>query len=489
MYGIEDKLLAILYSLLMLLVAAGVRVAAGTFLIPAGIFALAWFGFTFFPLVFLFEVPINSLAILYILAAVLVFALSAVPFNWRAALRKNFAKSLAVAKFDSCFLKRVLYFSALVSISLSITTIIINGFTIEQVVFDLIRTSGQYAAVRGTEGVEYGAIGVLSTMFTYLCPVLGGLRVFAPRRNWFFVVSMGPSLLAMVTQSSKLVFLVSLCFYLAGAIIAKIYRNQMKLPRLSGSPKLFLGTIIVICLVLVSFVSRLGEFDPGNLKAIAGPLSFSVTSYTMGQIYAFSDFFSFTVGHASSISFKDDFYSYGAYTFASIFDMLGIGKDFPPGMYEESRSYRNLFETNIFTFFRGLIYDFGVVGSLLFIFLFGTFSHAATLRVLTKTRAWFALATFIAVFVFIVMGYLFSVFVARYVFLIGAVTWLLLNLDASLYRIREQGVSASQRLVEGRRRPCGMDADLARWVRRIILKSMNSPFWLRFSMPKNGPRS
>jgi hypothetical protein len=113
--------------------------------------------------------------------------------------------------------------------------------------------------------------------------------------------------------------------------------------------------------------------------------------------------------------------------------MLGIGKD-ATLIYEESGWYKDLFETNIFTFFRGLIDDFGVVGSLLFMLVFGTFAHAVTYRILTRARAWFALAVFNTIVVFILMGYLVSVFSARYAFLTAAVTWLLLNLNERLYR-------------------------------------------------------
>jgi len=447
MYGIEDKLFAIFCSLLMLLLAGGIRMFAGTFLIPAGIFALAWFSFTFFPLVVLFSVPINSLAILYIFAAVFVFSLSALPFNWHGGLRQNLIKSLPDAGFDSPFLKIVLYISAIASASLSVITMLINGFSIEQLIFDMIRTSGQYAAVRGTEGLEYGIIGILSVMFTYLCPVLGGLRSLAPRKKWFFAVSMAPSLLTMVTQSSKLVFLVSLCFYLSGFLIAKIYAKQMGLLKVSELPRIILWAAILFLMTIISFVSRLGEYDPDNLAALTDPLFYSIYSYTLGQIYAFADFFSYTIGYPSASAFKDEFYSYGAYTFASIFNMLGIGKEFPSTMYEESGWYLNVFETNIFTFFRGLIYDFGVLGSLLFLFVFGVFSHAVTYRVFTRMRAWFTLATFIIVLVFILMGYIFSVFVARYVFLNAAVIWLLLSVNARLYRTHKQQANIRQNVI------------------------------------------
>ena len=433
MYGIEDKLVAILYSLLILLLAGGIRVFAGTFLIPAGLFALAWFAFTLLPLVVLFSVPINSLAILYIVAAVFVFSLSALPFDWQGGLRRNLTKSLPAAAFDSRFLKVALYLSVMASTSLSVVTMLINGFTIEQVIFDLIRTSGQYATLRGTVGLEYGILGVFNTMFMYLCPVLGGLRALAPKRKWFFVVSMVPSLFTMVIKSSKLVFLVSLCFYLSGALVARIYARQMSLPKVSGLPKMIIWAAIIIPLVLVSFVSRFTGFDLDNLGAIADPLLYDVRSYTLGQTYSFSDFFSHAIGYPCATVYNDDFTSYGAYTFFPILDMLGMGKG-ATLIYDEAGWYKDVFQTNIFTFFRGLIDDFGVAGSLLFCFVFGTFAHAATYRLLTKTRAWFALAVFITVVVFILMGYLTSVFSARYAFLTAAVTWLLLNLNERLYR-------------------------------------------------------
>ena len=109
MYGIEDKLLSIIYSVFMLLIACCVNKTTGTFFIPAGIFALAWFAFTFIPLVFLINVPINSLAILYIFSAVLLYSLSALFFNWRVAFHNNLAKSITSAKFDSRFIEIIIY--------------------------------------------------------------------------------------------------------------------------------------------------------------------------------------------------------------------------------------------------------------------------------------------------------------------------------------------------------------------------------------------
>jgi oligosaccharide repeat unit polymerase len=428
MYGIEHKLLAILYSLLMLLCALGVRLTAGTFLVPAGVFALAWFAYTFFPLVLLFNVPINSWAVLYMTVAVAVVALSAVPFKWKHARVCNLQKSLPSAGFESQFFERTLYVSVVVSAVLSLATMVINGWTVQDIIFGLLETSGEFAAQRGTEGMEYGLIGLLGVFFTYLCPVLAGLRATGPQQRRYLLIGLAPCLFTMVIQSTKLVFLVGVAFYLSSALLAKIYANQLELPSLSRLPRYILMGIGFAALVLVSFVSREGmyELEFGDLLE---PLAFALASYLLGQIYAFSDFFSYTIGMPGPTTFAEDYYSLGAYSFASVFDMLGIGKEFPPGMYAESGGFSEVFETNLFTVFRGLIYDFGVPGSLIFLFLFGLVVHAVTYRVFTRKDAWLACVTYIAATVFIIMGYLYSVFVARYVLLNAVAVWMLLRLN------------------------------------------------------------
>lgn len=436
MYGLEDKLLAIAFSLLILVAARISRSFAGTFYVPAGMFTLSWFIFSFIPLMILFRAPINSFAILYIFAAATMMVLSATPFDWQSARNANRKKIEDPLRFDTRFLRTAVYFFVGTAITLSIVTMLINGFTINQILFDLLQTSGTYAAVRGNDGVEYGLIGIFSILFTYLSPALGGLRSAEKNSKWFFLLTMSPSLLTMVIQSSKIVFLVALCFYVAGAIVSRIFRHQLNLPKIKSAPQLIVGVALTSGLILISFVSRLGEINPSELEAIMDPLMFSIASYTLGQIYAFADFFSFATGYPSATSFRNEFNSYGAYTFNSIFSILGVGKDFPPGMYEETGWFENIFETNIFTFFRGLIYDFGILGSLLFIFFFGLFAHFITYQLFTNPRPWAATSVFIAILVFILMSYLFSVFVARYVFFTTATLWLLLNLNSTIQRAR-----------------------------------------------------
>src|SRR6266436_455289 len=63
---IYEKCFALVFSLMILGQAYLVRRYVGTWLFPACIFGLFWFGFTFFPLAILFWVPVNPYAIAFI---------------------------------------------------------------------------------------------------------------------------------------------------------------------------------------------------------------------------------------------------------------------------------------------------------------------------------------------------------------------------------------------------------------------------------------
>ena len=437
MYGIEHKVLALPFSGALLLQAYVVRSWIGTYLAPAALFPLAWFFFTFFPLVMLFDAPINAWSIFYIWLSAMAFSLSALPLDWKWAIKKNrLAKATCPAPFESTFVRTCLYVSALGSVVFSMWTMINNGWGIEEILFDLLATSGRFAALRGIEGMEYGLIGTLSIFFTYLAPVLGGLIASAQQtgkaKAGYFVVAMAPSIFTMVTQSSKLVFLISLFFYLAAVMLDKLYRSRLSLFKGWHLTKILVGALILFPLVLVSFVSREGYSDLSDLNETVKLLKYALSSYSLGQIYAFSDFFSFYIGMPAMATYKNDFESFGAYTFASVFETLGIGKNFPPGLYEETGRFPGVFETNIFTVFRSLIYDFGGVGSIIFMFISGFVANAFFYKLLVGRRSWLSSTVYVVTVVTILMGYLMSVFMARYMYLNAFAFYLILRINSWL---------------------------------------------------------
>lgn len=174
---------------------------------------------------------------------------------------------------------------------------------------------------------------------------------------------------------------------------------------------------MVLPLVSISILQREVFLDFGNLKTFERLFTL-LLSYTCGQIYAFSDFFSNYLGFKTEINYIHTYNSYGLFTFRSISDLIRTAHPFPVGIFEDSFSYSNGIATNIFTIFRGLIYDFGLVGTICFMFIFGLVIHAFFYRLLFFRNSFLACASFIITVVFIQFSYLMSLFMARYAFLI-----------------------------------------------------------------------
>jgi oligosaccharide repeat unit polymerase len=108
-------------------------------------------------------------------------------------------------------------------------------------------------------------------------------------------------------------------------------------------------------------------------------------SYSCGHLYAFSDWYGaymaahWDTGYQSQIHYTQENSIYGAtyglYTFAPLFRFFGSTKVIPPDTFDDYYEYGNILTSNIYTMFRGVIEDFGLLGCLLFMFLMGLLNH------------------------------------------------------------------------------------------------------------------
>ena len=443
MLGIEDKLFAIFFSFCMLAQAYIIRLVVGTYIFPAVFFSFAWFIFTFVPLVILARVPINPLSILFILACTTAFTLSSTPFNWSRAIVQNSVKEKDLNYlFRSRAIHYFLYLFAVLSVVTATLNMISNGFDLHSVFFNLLKTSGKFAELRGHGNTGYGALGVISIFFTYMTPILGGFVIGAkktlPKRILFLFIAIAPAIYFMLIQSSKIVALTAIVFLLSSMVLMKIFSGKLDFSiKLLDGVKIVVLLFILFSFVMVSFVSRGGYSDFSNTSAALKKLFYAFNSYAFGQPYAFSDFFSYYLGMPSFRNYQDDFYSYGYYTFKPIFDALGGTKSFPPGFYDIGFSFGQLFETVIFTAFRGLIVDFGALGTIVFMYIFGYISHFFYYRLLYFRNSWVACIVFMAVMNFIALSYLISVFTSRYMFLIGLSLFFILKINNIISKKRK----------------------------------------------------
>jgi oligosaccharide repeat unit polymerase len=431
------KTSSIIFALGFVILTFIIKKHVGTIYHPAAILSLAWSFYTLSPLLLIYSAPINPFAILFILACVISFSLPVFIFNTRlnySQFTKNKDKRvLFLNGLNSKFIQNILIMSSVLGVLFCFWTMIINGWSLNNIIGDLFVTSGRFAALRGNEGMQYGLIGMFGVFFTYLSASLGGIFYNQTKsnlsRSFIFIFAMLPGILAMVVQSSKLIFLIAFSFFISGISLINLFKIEINIfnkQRIITVIKLF---VIIFPLALISFISREHYGDLDELEKIIDALKFAFASYALGQIYAFSDFFSFYVGHDSVSIYPTDYFRMGAYTFSSIVQYLGVNTDFPPGLYLETGFFSDIFETNIFTIFRGLILDFGLFGAIIVFGLLGLIANFVFQRIMAPNINIIASVLYIHILVFIFLSYLVSVLMARYMYsnAIALIILLLIN--------------------------------------------------------------
>lgn len=435
---ILQKLLSIFFCFLILVNARICRYFFGSYLHPSSLFSLAWFFFTFIPIVFVYEVPLNPFAIFYIFSITLMFSLGAIPFPWKLLKlnEENFNKKIDYL--NSSFLRFSLVFSIIFSIIFSSMVIIENGFNFNQFLIDFVSTSAAFAKQRGTENINYGIYGVLSVFFTYFSALIGGVISFFKLSNLnkfkIYIISILPSVFVMVTQSSKIIFLISTIFFISSIFLLMVYKRKDLKITIKETAKIGLFFLSLFPLIILTFILREGYNNFFNLNDALQTLKPPINSYFFGSVYAFADFFSYYTNSTSFSNYEIEYFQMGYYSFKPIFELFGGTKTFPVGYYPDYFSYNNIIATNIFTAFRGFIQDFGLIGTLLFFFIFSFLINLCYFKILNGKQEWFCSAIYIMFIAYLGLSFLLNIFTARYVFLIVLAFYLIMKINYSIIK-------------------------------------------------------
>jgi oligosaccharide repeat unit polymerase len=404
------KGLALVFSLMILGQAYLVRRAVGTWLFPACLFGLFWFGYTFVPLAILFLVPASPYAVGFLFLCTLAFSMGSLFFDWKTAFARNGQKrETAPLVYGSPFLKVVFYLSTLASIVFLILDLFDQGFSLHELFFDLQASAATYANLLYSEDLTINIFARLGIVWTFLGAILGGFLFPCTSKKaerWFIaVLSFLPSILVAFTQTGKGLMFFSIAFFYAGLLVYRVSVGKLRLFERGSCKLLVPGTAILIVIVTIAFLWRsLSEIE--DRDELINRLISYFASYSCGHLYAFSDWFAFTIGRHSEFSYSRESATHGFYTFMSLFQFLGSHKVVPQGIFDDYYTYGDLLTGNIYTMFRGLILDFGFAGSVLFMFLTSVLLHKTFHVMLLKRRPVFT----VAMFVFAV-GYFYNSFV------------------------------------------------------------------------------
>jgi oligosaccharide repeat unit polymerase len=428
-----EKCLALIFSLMILGQAYWVRRYIGTWLFPACIFGLFWFGFTFFPLAVLFWVPVRWYAIGFIFLCTVAFSLGSVPFDWRRAFERNKEKGETTAlAYGTPFLKTSFYMLTFASLMFVILDSLAQGISLHDMFFDLIGSAAVYRDMASFDTMDVTIFERLGSLCAYVSPTLGGFLFSRSstkneRRRVVFLSFLPPAFIA-IAHSTKWTLFLSIVFFYAALLMHRV--SVAKLHLFGTVSVRFLAVCVAALLAItsISFLSR-GMSDADDSDFVRNRLVFYFASYSCAHIYGFSDWFSFVAGGHSEVSYTHEDTTYGYYTFASLFRMLGSHKAVAQGADSDYYSYEDLLYGNIYTIFRGLITDFGFIGSVLFMLGSGILFHWAFHAMLRNVKPVFT----VAVFVF-GMGYYFTSFATSMLstsgtYLSFALLWIVLGIN------------------------------------------------------------
>ncbi len=300
------------------------------------------------------------------------------------------------------------------SVICSIKVMLVQGFSLAELYEDIVLVAAKYAVSRYASEVIYSAYGPLSLGFAYLAVLIAGLifgsTTNSSRKKWVLLAFL-PSIIIMVTQSAKGSFFGSIFYFLGGILVTSIQQNKLLLFKANVLKIVFKVSTFSIALFIFSLMSR-GLQDVKDVSVFFEKLRFLLASYFFAHLYNFSEWIiAYWEGFKNS-KFDISHYYYGFYTFTSIYRFFGYKKETPDAVYDEYNNIQEQMDSNVYTIFRGMVMDFGILGTVLFIIILGLLLHFCFYIFLNRRRP--IISTTITIFMLVIF---------YYSFIISVLTW------------------------------------------------------------------
>lgn len=458
---ITTKLFSLCIGVGLVFIAYTVQKLVGSWYAPASIFALLWAGFIVLPAVMVPTAPLNVSSLLYIFLAAMVFACGIAPFLGRVPLPPTNHRDSASATFGTRTIWTCFVALTLASISSTAGTLLTQGFSWEDLLLNTLATSSKFAGMRYAEELTSTYFIQASLLTNYVASALGGF-LFAVQtqtrvRGFVAVTAFLPAVLIMITQSAKGGLFLSIAYFWGAMNLCRVIGGNNVLVTKHGLKLFFKISILLIPLIGFSFLAR-GISESDGLGEVAELLHKYFASYFFGHLYAFSDWFSSYLGCGSSFQYLPNDMRFGLYTFNGLFNVFGNPDPLPQGVYDEYYVIDGVLSGNIYTWFRGLLMDFGFVGSLIFMLILGFFSHLVYVKLINSIRPHAMYAIYVHMTGFFVHSFLASVFMYNSTYATLILLWLVLAVNGAI------GSKFHTRCTVGRINDCPQqDAVLQSW--------------------------
>ncbi len=237
----------------------------------------------------------------------------------------------------------------------------------------LLKINSEMAHQRYYENIEKSTFSAILSIIPNCLVLYTGIvqGIYGIRWRYTFM-SFFPVLLTLLITNTKSGLIANVIFFIASYCIGYLVRNRKPF---TLTKKTFLIIVLsgfsIVLILFFAMVLRLGALNKENIIIVREKFS----SYALGHIVAFDQWF----GEKPKIYE----YTFGRYTFYSIFDQLGISKR-EQGVYQELIEHAGI-RTNVYTIYRGFISDFTCMGTLIICVLLG-FISGRIIRQIKKNK-------------------------------------------------------------------------------------------------------
>lgn len=405
------------YIFLILLFITGyiIKKRAGSWMTPSMLAITFAFLYLLIPVLLVPSGEINLFASLYVFACILLFTSSSFLFP-RTIPQRTVSDHQLSYTFGNSVLKKLFWLFTPLLIILIILDIQTQGFSVAQILFNIREVAGGYSSLLYEGGFVSNIYKTIYLTLLYPITAIGGF-LYATKhkqRRRYLIASLAPSLFIALSQSVKGMFIVCIFVLIGSIFLINSYRGVELKINTKTLTLLPIAGIGIFSFAIASFYMRGFLQDSNSIETIL----YYFRNYAAGHVLAFSDWFSNRYFNRSMLVYEQEELQWGFYTFMSIFRLLGDNRPIPFGIYTEYLNYNNLFETNLYTIFRGLITDFGAIPSAALIGIAGLVFNYSYHRIrLGKTHLIHAV-TYISLVVMIYQSYTISTLIWP-TFLIG----------------------------------------------------------------------
>jgi oligosaccharide repeat unit polymerase len=374
------------------------------------IFALFWSLMSIFPLMLVMSHVPALEGPLYLLAAVIAFAAPAVLKRDWLEIRQITQRRRGQNPHENILPISLVVLQAMAAV-LILTNIHLQEIPLTEVIRSPISVGNSYLALRYTDGLQTNAAAQIAVIFNYAGASLGGVAVatrtrVAPQMA-LGAVALLPSLMMLVLYADKGTLLLAISYFLAGIIVSHVARGETGLLTKRSAIIAIFAAMALIPIILGALIIKATGGSWNDDSDMLASLHFYLVSYGGAHLFTFSDWLANYL--AGTTAYADpESHTWGYWTF------LGLGRLLNPdavvaGYYAEYFKIPGVLMSNIYTMFRGLIYDFGVVGSLLFMAAAGAIASEAYRFMLRDAHSPLAQSIYIFILGAIYSSYLISI--------------------------------------------------------------------------------